>query len=145
MRTWLRRRAPASIAAALCCLAPPLAAGAQEQAKDAAAWDAPPEAKDVQNPVKGDGRTVERGDKLFHKYCVACHGAEGTADGTLAKRLGYKPANLSLERMEKLTDGEVYWKISKGRAPMPAFEAQLSSRERWDLVSFVRTLVKSAR
>jgi mono/diheme cytochrome c family protein len=59
--------------------------------------------------------------------------------------MGYKPANLSLDGMQKLTDGEIYWKISKGRTPMPAFETQLSSRERWDLVSFVRTLVKSAR
>jgi mono/diheme cytochrome c family protein len=149
MRTWLCRRAPAAVAAALCCLASPLQAGPQQAAKDAArdasAWEAPPEAKGVQNPMRGDGRTVERGDKLFQRYCVACHGAQGTADGSLARKMGYKPANLSLEGMQKLTDGEIYWKISKGRTPMPAFETQLSSRERWDLVSFVRTLVKTVR
>jgi mono/diheme cytochrome c family protein len=72
---------------------------------------------------------------------VPCHGEEGAADGKMARRLGYKPANLTLEQMSQLSDGEIFWKISKGRKPMPVFEQQLSQRERWDLVSYVRTLV----
>jgi mono/diheme cytochrome c family protein len=46
--------------------------------------------------------------------------------------------------MSRLPDGEIFWKISKGRKPMPTFEQQLSRRERWDLVSYVRTLVRQA-
>jgi mono/diheme cytochrome c family protein len=117
-------------------------------AKDApkdTTWQAPPEAQQLQNPMKADGRTVERGQKLFNRYCVPCHGTEGAADGTMARKLGYKPANLTLEQVSRLTDGEIFWKISKGRDPMPIFEQQLSQRERWDVVSYVRTLVKSGQ
>ena len=102
----------------------------------------PPEARLLQNPMKGDGRTIERGKRLFHVHCVPCHGPTGAGDGTMAMRLGYKPRNLTLERMNQLADGEIFWKVSKGTAPMPAFEEELSARERWDLVSYVRTLMR---
>lgn len=110
-----------------------------------ARWTAPPEAKDVPNPVKTDGRTVDRGRKLFETYCVQCHGQSGVGDGAMAVKLGYKVANLTLENINQQTDGEIFWKISKGRAPMPKWEAQLSGRDRWDLVSYVRTLIRTNR
>jgi mono/diheme cytochrome c family protein len=107
-------------------------------------WEAPPEARQLQNPMKTDGKTVERGKKLFQRLCTPCHGESGSGDGTMAKAMGYKPANLTLERLNRLADGEIFWKISKGRPPMPTFEKQVSERERWDLVSYVRTLVRQA-
>lgn len=136
--TTVVRSALIPVAAALLCVPSSLSAHAQTQD----IWEAPEEAKQLQNPVKSDGGTVPRGQKLFQRYCVPCHGLEGAADGKLAQRLGYKPANLTLEQMGRLPDGEIFWKISKGRKPMPAFEQQLSQRERWDLVSYVRTLVR---
>lgn len=105
------------------------------------AWEAPPQAKTLQNPVKTDGRTVERGKQLFHTHCVACHGTAGVGDGAMAKKLGYKPADLTLEKINRQSDGEIFWKISKGKEPMPPWEKRLSERERWDLVSYVRTLL----
>jgi len=129
------------LAAVLVCLAPALAA--QEPSPSPGVWQAPPETQQIQNPMKGDGGTVPRGQKLFQRYCVPCHGLEGAADGRLAQRLAYKPANLTLEQMSRLADGEIFWKVSKGRKPMPAFEQVLSQRERWDIVSYVRTLVRS--
>jgi mono/diheme cytochrome c family protein len=105
-------------------------------------WDAPLEAKQLQNPVKLDGQTVERGKKLYRQHCVPCHGESGVGDGAMAKKLGYKPANLTLERLNLQADGEIFWKVSKGKQPMPAFEKDLSQRERWDVVSYVRTLLR---
>lgn len=113
------------------------------QSGSASPWEAPPEARALQNPVKGDGQTVERGRKLYTRLCVPCHGTTGAGDGPLASRAGYKPRNLTLARMNELSDGDLFWKISKGREPMPAFELQTSARERWDVVSYVRTLVRA--
>ena len=62
----------------------------------------------------------------------------------MARRLEYKPANLTLEDMNKLTDGEIFWKVSKGKDPMPVFEVRLGTGERWDVVGYVRTLAKPA-
>ena len=127
------------VAAALLALVTPMHALPE---RDAATWEAPPGAKDVQNPVKTDGRTVERGARLYKQYCVPCHGVSGVGDGAMAKKLGYKPADLTLERLNRQTDGEIFWKISKGKEPMPDFEKTLSGRERWDIVSYVRTLLR---
>src|SRR5271170_185587 len=89
-------------------------------------WDAPPQAKLLQNPLKSDGHTVERGRGLYHQRCIPCHGPTGVGDGAMAKKLGYKPANLTLERLKDQVDGELFWKISKGKPPMPDFEKVLS-------------------
>jgi mono/diheme cytochrome c family protein len=105
-------------------------------------WEAPPEANDVQNPLKTDGHTVERGMRLYRQYCLPCHGEAGVGDGAMAKKLGYKPANLTFERVLVQTDGALFWKVTKGKVPMPEFGKQLSARERWDIVSYVRTFSK---
>lgn len=122
-------------------LAPAASASQAQQGK----WEAPAESKQLQNPVKTDGSTVERGKKLFQEHCVPCHGDIGSGDGKLAKALGYKPANLTLEGVNQQVDGEIFWKISKGREPMPTWERQLSQRERWDLVSYIRTLLRPSQ
>jgi hypothetical protein len=41
--------------------------------------------------------------------------------------------------MRRRTDGELYWQITRGRLPMPAFEDKLSDLERWQLVDYIRT------
>lgn len=126
----------------MCLSVPGLgAAQAQPQGK----WEAPAETKQLQNPVKTDGRTVERGKKLYHEHCVQCHGETGVGDGKMALKLGYKPANLALEGLNQQADGAIFWKISKGKEPMPAWEKQLSQRERWDLVSYIRTLLRPSK
>jgi hypothetical protein len=59
-------------------------------------------------------------------------------------RLRRKPADISdKERMTSMTDGEVFWKISKGiNGIMPAGEKRMTEEERWHVVNFVRTLAK---
>ena len=46
--------------------------------------------------------------------------------------------------MTAMTDGEVFWKITKGiRGIMPAGERRMpEAAERWDVVNYVRTLAK---
>jgi mono/diheme cytochrome c family protein len=74
---------------------------------------------------------------------VPCHGPAGKGDGPMGRAMGIKPGNLAhAERMAKQSDGEIFWKVSKGKDPMPVFEKKLSEKDRWDLVAFVRTLSK---
>jgi mono/diheme cytochrome c family protein len=42
--------------------------------------------------------------------------------------------------MSSVTDGEIFYQISQGRKPMPAFKKRLSEEERWQLVLYVRSL-----
>jgi len=41
--------------------------------------------------------------------------------------------------MEEMTDGEIFYKISEGRRPMPSFKKRLTEEQRWQLVNYVRT------
>ncbi len=42
-----------------------------------------------------------------------------------------------------MTDGEVFWKISRGiRGIMPAGEKRMTEEERWNVVNYIRTLPK---
>lgn len=38
------------------------------------------------------------------------------------------------------TDGELFWKITIGRRPMPANRKLLTEEERWHLVNYTRML-----
>jgi mono/diheme cytochrome c family protein len=38
-----------------------------------------------------------------------------------------------------MTDGEIFWKMTEGRKPMPSFKKQLTDEQRWQLVNFLRT------
>ena len=106
-------------------------------------WEAPAQASSIKRPTPADDKSVERGRRLFKQNCVPCHGESGRGDGPMGKAMGIRPGNLTNgERMSKHADGEIFWKVSKGKDPMPVFEKKLSEKERWDLVAYVRTLAK---
>lgn len=86
--------------------------------------------------------SVGRGADLFRIYCVACHGAAGTGDGPVAKRGFPPPPSLVTGNSRQFKDGQLFHILSFGQANMPSLSAQLSRRDRWDLVNYVRTLQK---
>ncbi len=44
--------------------------------------------------------------------------------------------------MKEMTDGEIFWKITTGKPPMPSYREELTEKERWDLVNYLRSLAK---
>jgi len=104
------------------------------------AWKAPARKAKVKNAVPYSPEAVKRGRQLYVANCVACHGDSGKGDGAAAVALNPKPADLSLPAMQTQTDGTMYWKLSKGRAPMPAFDPALTDVQRWELVHYLRSL-----
>lgn len=75
----------------------------------------------IKSPVSKSDAAIQRGGKLFREYCADCHGAKGNGNGAMAdsKR---KPADLTRNRTGALSDGEIFWRISKGDEVMPSFE-----------------------
>ncbi|MBI3030074.1 MAG: cytochrome c [Candidatus Rokubacteria bacterium] len=123
------------VVAAVAVLA--LGAGVWAQGK----WVAPPEAKNVKNPVAKSDKVVADAKKIAAANCVACHGAKGVGDGPAAAALPVKPANWTAAAVQGESDGEIFWKISNGRGPMPPWK-HLSEKDRWGLVHYIRTLKK---
>ena len=102
-------------------------------------WRSPASAANRPNPVPANANTIDLGHKLFVANCLTCHGAEGHGDGPGAASLEKRPADLPKrirETGEK--DGELFWKISEGKAPMVTWKAQLSETQRWELVNYIR-------
>jgi mono/diheme cytochrome c family protein len=111
-------------------------------------WELPEDADKTKNPVAASAESIEKGKALYldpnKGNCVFCHGETGTGNEANMPRLRRKPADLTnKERLSAQTDGELFWKISKGiTGIMPGREKKLTEEERWHVVNYVRTLAK---
>ena len=106
-------------------------------------WKAPATAVHRPNPVPVNANTIAMGQKLYVSNCLTCHGSSGKGDGPGGATLEKKPADLgSRIKSTGETDGELFWKISEGRAPMITWKASLSETQRWALVNYIRTFTK---
>jgi mono/diheme cytochrome c family protein len=94
------------------------------------------------NPVAADPSSMARGAELFNINCTACHGSDGKGTGPVAPFLqNKKPVDLTGPIASSLSDGGIFMIISNGTpGGMPALNENLTVRERWDVVNYVRTL-----
>ncbi len=103
-------------------------------------WVAPASAAKLKNPVQPKQASFKVAKKIYSQQCVTCHGKNGEGDGPAAKFLGVKVADLTSARVQNQTDGEIFWKLTNGKTPMPTFKSMLSEQQRWELVNYIRTL-----
>jgi mono/diheme cytochrome c family protein len=106
-----------------------------------APWVAPDAEKAKKSPLPPSAKAVADGKKSAQVNCVSCHGASGKGDGAAAAALNPKPADWTSDRVQKETDGELFWKISNGRGAMPPWK-HLPENERWALIQYIRSLKK---
>src|SRR5215203_3878526 len=124
------------------------AGAAQQQDFSKNTWELPEDADKTKNPTTANAESIAKGKELYMERtkgnCVFCHGETGSGNEANLARLRRKPADISSkERMTAMTDGEVFWKISKGiQGIMPAGDKRMSEEERWHVVNYVRTLAK---
>ncbi len=99
------------------------------------------EAARLANPLKPVEADVARGKELFGIFCAPCHGEGGRGDGPVGKKFVPAPVDLRADSpVMGLSDGQLFVVVSSGLGPMPAFRTDLSPKERWQIVSFLRTL-----
>jgi mono/diheme cytochrome c family protein len=103
-------------------------------------WRVPAQMKKLENPVAANKEAIGAGMMLYMDHCQSCHGENGDGKGEKAEKLSVAPANFTDARaMSSVADGELFWKITEGRRPMPGFKDKLTDEERWQLVVFIRT------
>jgi len=116
-------------------------------AKDAVAFSA--EARPAMadtfplNPVPADEVSLQRGAVLYKLHCLPCHGESGAGDGPIVqfwKEDANKPADLRGDRVASQPDGALYLTLTDGFGAMPALAENLTPRERWDVINYVRSL-----
>jgi mono/diheme cytochrome c family protein len=121
-------------------IAAALSLGVCLSAHDDDPWKVPEEAKKRKNPIMVTGAGLSAAREIYKDKCANCHGETGKGDGPEAAMHKTKPSDFTdAHRMSEMTDGELFYKISEGRRPMPMFKEQLSEEQRWQLVHFLRT------
>jgi len=99
---------------------------------------------------KGDPKLGKQ-KYMENMRCSACHGESGKGDGPAAVALNPKPRNYTdCSVMGKKSDAELFKVIKQGGqgkdvepklSPlMVAFESQLSDKEIWDVIAFIRSI-----
>ena len=114
------------------------------QAKGAK-WEPPKGAAEVKNPIAADPASLKEGKTVYITYCTPCHGEKGKGDGVAAAGLSVKPADHSSAAIQSKADGTLFWELSEGHNPMPAYKGAFTDKQRWQLVNYIRTLAKKTK
>jgi mono/diheme cytochrome c family protein len=91
------------------------------------------------NPVAADAGSLARGEELYNRACVPCHGDTGLGNGRVTAA-GVPVRSIVSDETRAFTDGYLYTIIRIGRGAMPAYGHQVSHFDRWHLVNYVRQL-----
>lgn len=99
------------------------------------------------NPIDpNDPVAMARGEELYLRFCVVCHGADGVgANANIAAQHPILPAyNLAGEQVIGYSDQYLYALIRVGRGLMPEYGSRVTHFDRWKVVNYVRQLQEQA-
>jgi mono/diheme cytochrome c family protein len=104
--------------------------------------DLPPEFAGKRNPL-GGAEAIAAGDRLFHENCASCHGAEADGRGPASVGLDPPPANFrGGPVLAQHSDAYLFYRVSTGKpgTAMPSFHGALGETQRWQVVTYLRSL-----
>src|ERR1700739_4067773 len=93
------------------------------------------------NPVKSSPEGLAEARKVYGNGCDMCHGAKGDGKGDVVESMKLTmrdwrdPATLA-----NMSDGEIFYIITKGKGKMMAEGDRVPEKLRWNLVNLVRAL-----
>lgn len=83
---------------------------------------------------------LERGQSRFNAFCSPCHGRRGDGGGMVVQRGFKQPQSFHQDRLRDTPTGYYYDVITRGFGEMSSYAAQLSPRDRWAIVAYIRAL-----
>ncbi len=94
------------------------------------------------NPLLPTKEVLDLGKKKFLTFCSPCHGNFGTGESRLQGQFP-NPPSLHSDKVRGWPDGSIFHIITVGQNVMPAYRYQISRKERWAIVHYVRTLQRA--
>lgn len=85
---------------------------------------------------------LKRGEKQYQIYCAPCHGAQGYADGPVAKKftsvrpLASSPARAA--QAEGFSLSKIYHIATVGNGAMQGYAPQVQTDDRWNIAAYVK-------
>ena len=88
------------------------------------------------------GAFLKRGEESFNVNCAICHGKSGDGQGITGQFGVPGIANLVDDTKKQATypDGRMFEVITNGKGQMGAYKHNLSLRDRWAIVAYVRAM-----
>jgi mono/diheme cytochrome c family protein len=83
---------------------------------------------------------LDRGEERFNIYCAPCHDRTGSGNGLVVQRGYPKPATYHSDRLRQIEAGYFFDVMTNGFGRMPDYRAQISPRDRWNIVAYIRAL-----
>ena len=108
--------------------------------------DLPAEFAGKRNPL-GGAEAIAAGGRLFRENCASCHGDGADGHGPASVGLDPPPANFrSGTVLAKHSDAYLYYRVSTGKpgTAMPSFHGALGETQRWEVVTYLRSLAAEA-
>jgi len=99
-------------------------------------WIVPAEKSGKLSPFQFNDSIRKSGIQLYNQNCMLCHGIPGKDN---YQRLIPPPGDPATDKIQHNLDGELFFKISEGRGPMPAFRNTLASKDIWSIIAYVRS------
>jgi mono/diheme cytochrome c family protein len=92
-------------------------------------------------PIALSASDSATGAKMFRIYCAVCHGPAGYGGSTVAENMGPpRPPSLHSARLLAAPLGYIFTVATHGLGRMPPYASQLTTRERWAVVAYVKQL-----
>jgi mono/diheme cytochrome c family protein len=83
---------------------------------------------------------LQRGRERYDIYCAPCHSRTGNGDGIVVRRGFRRPPSLHIERLRRAPVGYYFDVITSGFGVMPDYAGQISARDRWAIIAYIRAL-----
>jgi len=91
-------------------------------------------------PVPIDAKLLERGEARYKIYCTPCHGLQGDGSGMIVMRGMKRPPSYHIDRLRQSPNGYYFDVITNGFGAMYGYSAQISPKDRWAIIAYVRAL-----
>jgi hypothetical protein len=91
-------------------------------------------------PLPVNLELLERGEGRYKIFCTPCHGLQGDGNGMIVMRGMKHPPSYHIDRLRQVPNGYIFDVITNGFGAMYGYSAQISPRDRWTIVAYVRAL-----
>ncbi|NJK87206.1 MAG: cytochrome c [Bacteroidales bacterium] len=101
---------------------------------------------ELKNPFDySDSLNTKRGEIIYERYCLQCHGPNGDGKGHLytSGLYVFPPASLINDKMKKKPDGEMYHQITLGWGIMGEYGMLVRPEDRWKVIIFVKNVLQT--
>lgn len=93
----------------------------------------------IKNPLPPlAGKDSAEAARLFNIYCAVCHGDKAGNNGPVAPKVGGVKSIVAAS--PTYSDGRIFHVINYGQGNMGSYSSQLSRKQRWMIIQYIRTL-----